>query len=244
MSIKFSPLEHLDFPRIDPGETASDGTVVDYRRYEAPIGLVPSVTSINKALEGPGAETGIARWALQYPRTAAVVSENGTLNHEAIEAYIKTGHWPDQSPRQFDIMCDLQDEGSDIVAWGYRESFRHIEPLIEEVLLCEAQLYHPWGFAGSMDCLARFKDGRLVGMDWKSAYKTKNKIYPKPGYLMQAAAYGLATHHLYDIVLDGAMVVTLSPVGRPPHIVPLDRPKLRKQALLFRDACDLFYDSH
>lgn len=76
---------------------------------------------------------------------------------------------------------------------------------VSNVQLIEGALWHPTGFAGSVDCVGEW-EGELSIIDWKTASKPKkdNQILD---YKLQTSAYCAAVNRFYDLRINKAVIV-------------------------------------
>jgi hypothetical protein len=124
-----------------------------------------------------GLEAILAQARMAHYRTKAEAADLGTLAHEAIEDYLRTGLEPDftgTDPRVsncYDLFRDW---------WGQAGL---------SVIQTELMVYHAGlGYAGQLDFLAADQDGNPVLIDWK----TSKSLYSD--YDLQVVAYAKALH--------------------------------------------------
>lgn len=86
---------------------------------------------------------------------------------------------------------------------------KHFKPILEEideVIAVELPVWNDkYHFAGSIDCVARLKDGSMFILDWKTSMKNKSRSACKD-YFRQVAAYALALYSSHQIKVDGFAV--------------------------------------
>lgn len=126
-----------------------------------------------------------------YKEVSEEALDIGSQVHDIIEQYIKQGK---------DAIGDLKDE----VAAGFYAFLEWEEENIEEWVSSEESVYSlRFGYAGTLDARAKFKDGRLMTVD----FKTSKRIYDE--YAMQIAAYDYAVEEMTGIKSDGVGVLRL-----------------------------------
>ena len=116
-------------------------------------------------------------YAQKRPReTSTVAADVGSVIHDLVSAYIITGKAPHPEMLQANPLV--------LTAWqSFREFERDYEPMwIASEFACFSQ---HWGYAGSVDALAKI-DGKYAVID----FKTGAGLYPE--YAIQAAAYSNA----------------------------------------------------
>jgi len=192
------------------------------REYFTPTGPAFSVTTI---LSGSQVDSSIEEWreSVGYERADALrdaAAYRGTKHHDAIEKFL----------------VDRQEPPFSFLHTPYWNSSRPFLDTIETVLLSEATVWHPEGYAGSLDCLAYLVDDDLQPtlLDWKTADSVRNakKMYE---YSMQVAAYTYAANHVYrDSGLDiqRAKIVVAIPDSNP-QIKTIPRDELDQLYLHF-----------
>lgn len=87
--------------------------------------------------------------------------------------------------------------------------FRKIQPF--EIIKTEAVVHHGvFKYAGTMDALVRYPDGRVVLMDWKTSKSVK---YPE--YKLQVVAYKEAAEEMTGEKIDAMEIVRFGKEGEP-----------------------------
>lgn len=114
---------------------------------------------------------------------SSLACHRGTKHHEAIERFLLDGTEP-----PFDFLNT-----------PYWKSTRSFLATVERPLLLEGAIWHPDGFAGSLDCLAYLPedDSQPTLLDWKTADSPRkpDKLYE---YSLQLAAYVAGANYVYS----------------------------------------------
>lgn len=182
--------------RYDPQHVWVDGK----RHYVTPGGeKFPGVTSVLSATRSDRDVAGLERWRKQVghdeaARISKTAADNGTALHGAIEQYLSQSNEPICLPRQI---------------IGHWVSIFPELKRVSEVHLLEGAVWHPEGYAGSVDCVGVFDD-ELSIVDWKTSAKPKKTEWIKDYYL-QTAAYCAAVNRLYDLQIKHAAIVIALP---------------------------------
>jgi hypothetical protein len=178
------------------------------RYYLTPTGKhYPGVTTILGNTKTEATEKALASWrkrvgveeAKLITKTAAA---RGTAMHSAIEATL--------SNEPFEI---------EKIAEPYFESIMPVLMKVNNIRLIEGAVWHPNGFAGSVDCVAEY-NGVLSVIDWKTSDRTKNINWIND-YFLQAAAYTAAVNRLYDLRI-GQTVIAIAIAGQCPQVFKVD----------------------
>ena len=118
--------------------------------------------------------------AAQKTITASKAASDGTVLHKRVEAWL-TG---DLTP-----LAEVTKEQLDDTQLAFDDVQRLIEAKVDKVLAVERTIWNPRDlYAGTMDLVARDKDGLLTVWDWKRA----EKLYPENA--CQAVAYAEALY--------------------------------------------------
>lgn len=168
-------------PRYEPirGQTPEGE-----RTYETSIGSQFSVTTI---LSGSRDNTELELWRESVGEERAdfissLACHRGNKHHEAIERYLTDGTEP----------------SFDFLQTPYWKSSRQFLDTIDQPLLLEGAIWHPDGFAGTLDAIAYLsEDGdQPTLLDWKTADSPRkpDKLYE---YSLQVAAYTTAANYVY-----------------------------------------------
>lgn len=193
------------------------------REYTTPEGRFPSVTSV---LDGTRDKSGLQQWREAIGTTRAdqilrVACARGTALHSAIETFTESGN-----PPAFNYLLT-----------PYWKSVAPFLSNIESTLLREAPVWHPEGYAGSIDWCGYFLDSgpQPELSDWKSADKPPKavKLYE---YSLQLAAYVAALNHVYrpqGLSITRARLVVAMPC-RSAHIEIYEEDALKQLFQHFR----------
>ena len=168
-------------PRYEPVRTH----INDERLYTTPVGSFPSVTTI---LSGSRDNSGLEQWreAVGHERADFISSFacfRGEGHHLGVERYLTDGTEPEFS----------------FAFTPYWKSTRAFLDTVDTPLLLEGAIWHPDGFAGTLDCIAYLSEDGLQPtlLDWKTRENgpcKPDKIYE---YSLQLAAYTAAANYVY-----------------------------------------------
>jgi len=239
----------LKLPRYEP-----DRIQIDKRRHYispdglsmVPAGLVlPSVTTIASSCSPVGKIMALINWRKRVGdheanrRTRNAV-ERGNWLHGVLEDL-----WNGE-----DIEHHLE---SNEAFCPYFYSIESFLQTIEAPLLVESAIvyYCPIkniGYAGTFDMLAVMKDGRIVLLDWKTAYKAKPD-YQLADYRMQLGAYVQAIEQMYGIEIDGAhcAIAIHDPdtgEGEEAQILSLSSAELACQAAIMNEKTSRYFTNY
>ena len=193
---RLTALPKFELTRID----SPDG-----RSYSTSLGSFASVTTI---LEGSRDNTALQRWRESVGEVRAefissLACYRGTKHHEAIEKYLLDGSEP-----PFDFLNT-----------PYWKSTKAFLAQIEQPILMEGAIWHPAGFAGTLDCIAYLPedDHQPTLLDWKTADSRRkpDKIYE---YSLQCAAYVAGANYVYanqNLKIQRAKIVVAIPDSSP-----------------------------
>jgi len=168
------------------------------RFYRTPLGELPSVTTILSWTKSKEARAGLNRWRdrVGYQASEEIKHEaaaRGTHLHAIAEEQLKA--WvPDEAPPP-----------------GRDPYWDSLAPVAEEVAagcvrLVEGAIWHPLGYAGTMDWMAWWRGAWTAG-DWKSSKKEKKEEWVGD-YKLQAAAYTAGVAYTYrDVIPRSEMPV-------------------------------------
>lgn len=188
-------------PQYEPVRSHEGGE----RAYETPCGRMPSVTTV---LSGSRDNTGLELWreSIGIERADEILKIacfRGTGHHLNIEHFLADGKEP-----AFDFLLT-----------PYWKSTRPFLNRIEKPLLMEGAIWHPDGFAGTLDCIAYLDSDDLQPtlLDWKTADSPRkpDKMYD---YSLQCAAYVTAANYVYGhmgLAINRAMIVVAIPDSNP-----------------------------
>ncbi len=194
-------------PRYEPVRSHEG----DERLYATPVGSCPSVTTI---LSGSRDNSGLEAWreSVGHERAdfiSSLACFRGNNHHLAIERYLTDGTEP----------------GFDFLQTPYWKSTKSFLTTVDAPLLLEGAIWHPDGFAGTLDCLAYLAEDGLQPtlLDWKTADTPRkpDKIYE---YSLQCAAYTAAANYVYGHlglhITQAKIVIAIA--DSPPQIETLD----------------------
>lgn len=194
-------------PRYEPVRTH----INEERLYSTPVGSFPSVTTI---LSGSRDNSGLEQWreAVGHERADFISSFacfRGEGHHLNVERYLTDGTEPEFS----------------YAFTPYWKSTRAFLDTVDAPLLLEGAIWHPDGFAGTLDCIAYLSEDGLQPTlcDWKTADKPRkpDKIYD---YSLQCAAYAAAANYVYGHmglnITQAKIVIAIA--DSPPQIETLD----------------------
>lgn len=177
----------------------------DGRRYDTSLGSMSSVTTI---LEGSRDNTSLQLWRESIGEERAdfvssLACYRGTKHHLWTERFLLEGLEP-----EFDFLNT-----------PYWKSIRPFLTRIEQPVLMEGAIWHPHGFAGTLDCVAYLpEDGaQPTLLDWKTADSKRkpDKIYE---YSLQIAAYVAGANYVYaahGLNIQRAMIVVAIADSQP-----------------------------
>lgn len=153
----------------------------------------PGVTTILSATKPEKDKKALAEWRNKVGvETAENITKSacdrGSEVHSCIEDYL-IGQEKE---------CSEQNQ-------PFWDSIKPVLANVSNVQLIEGALWHPSGFAGSVDCVAEW-DGELSIIDWKTASKPKREEWILD-YKLQTAGYCAAVNRLYDLKINKAVIV-------------------------------------
>lgn len=212
---------------LKPWIRADHVWVGEKRHYLTPIGALPGVTSVLSATKE---DKGLQRWREwvgdeEAERVRNTAAERGTWVHSRIEEYLS---WQD-------VRTDAQGHEIALPFW---QSILKFLPNVQQSLHMESTVWHPKGYAGSFDCLAKVDD-KLTLCDWKtsSRKRTKTKL---ADYKLQLGAYTQAIEHLSTYRVEQGIIA----IGIPelePQIVRMTRDEIEEAIKGFNERLTQFY---
>lgn len=173
----------------------------DGRFYEIAGVLYPSVTTILQATMPQEQQERLLKWRQKTNATDAEsgtsvrdsAASRGTKIHELIAAWL-TGN-----------PLDCPDELMEF--WN---PVRKIIAALSSPMAIESGIYHPTlRYAGTLDLVALWQ-GRVTIFDWKTSTRVKRLDWMGDAAL-QVTAYKAAFECLYEIQVEQAVVVVISP---------------------------------
>lgn len=177
----------------------------------------------------PDLEALLREARMAHYRTKTEAAELGTIAHEHVEAFLRTGNEQDmagQDPR---------------VANCYDLFRRWWDQAGLSVIQTELMVYHaPLGYAGQLDFLAADQAGNPVLVDWK----TSKHIYWN--YDLQVVAYAKALHAMGRGIVSAMRIVRIGREDADFEVREIPRGEWRRLGQLF-EACiplsDAFRDA-
>ena len=232
-------LEPLSLHRID-GIEGAEGPA-RFRRYSTPAGWAYSVTSILGETRSPEAKARLEAWK-QRPgseRYALCRRLTGTWTHSAIEHEL----WEKLVVRRCRRPKRLPHLHQQFATPWVRPALAWTQENVHSLLAQEQTVYHPAGFAGTLDSLGWLYDTcELVLLDWKTAVRPKPLEQLEEGYLPQLAAYRAGLQHLHPElgrIRDARCVVFLP--GQQPQVVRLGEQELDHYEQVFFQRLESFH---
>lgn len=175
------------------------------RFYQFEQGLkLPSVTTILSATKNHNDQLKLEQWQekIGFQQAHQIQQQSchrGTIIHQWIEDYLLNQNLPN-----FTNFEQLK---------GYWNSIYPVLQQISQVQLIEGFVWHPLGFAGTLDCLGYYENN-LCLIDWKTSSKFKRKEWVTD-YFIQSSAYSGAVNFLYQNY--GVQVLNILVVIALPH---------------------------
>lgn len=169
------------------------------RYYETPLGDFPSVTSIIRATESKKEKDKLRKWQQKMDKVYGTGSSDkqkderakeGTRTHELIELFMKGELLDPPADNYFPLALPL------------------LKLLRRSWEGSEIQVYHPSGYAGTLDMIAEY-EGKKTIIDFTTSKRIKQKKWVNNKFL-QCAAYAIAHDYLYDSKPTQLCVVALS----------------------------------
>jgi hypothetical protein len=191
------------------------------RYYLTPTGdHFPGVTTVLGNTKTAATEKSLTAWRKRVGIEEAKLitkqaATRGTALHAAVEA-------------------TLLGQPSEIeeIAKPYFASMLSILPRVQNVQLIEGMIWHPNGFAGSVDCVGYY-NGELSIIDWKTADKPK-QINWIDDYFLQCSAYCAAVNRLYDTRI-GRIVVAIAVPNQAAQVFSVNGQALLEYWELFNE---------
>jgi genome maintenance exonuclease 1 len=197
-----------------PYNKISRETVDGSRKYLLPDGSrVASVTTILDATKSEEKKQALNAWRQRVGEDQArqIVTEaagRGTRMHKFLEQHVMEDKMQDpgsnpysqQSHRMAEIIVD-----------------NYLKPNVDTFYGSEVNLYYPGLYAGTTDCVARWRD-RLSILDFKQTNKPKKTEWVQD-YFLQLAAYAMAHNELYNTNIQQGVILMCSATYEPQHWV-------------------------
>lgn len=170
------------------------------RLYQTPVGLLPSVTTILRATMPQSEQHRLDKWRQQQITDEAATTDTRnkaasreTKIHELIAAQLQGQ--PQDCPEEL------------LEFWN---PVRKVVAALTKPLAIEQVVYHPTlKYAGTLDLVASWQD-RLTIIDWKTSHRAKRFEWMGDAAI-QVAAYKAAFEKLFEIEVEQAAVVVISP---------------------------------
>jgi genome maintenance exonuclease 1 len=164
------------------------------RCYQIGDGVYPGVTTILSNTKSEADRARLTEWRGlvgedEAKRILKAACDRGTIIHQLIEDWLQGNH-PVTPPAGVK---------------GFWESVEPVLDHISDVQLIEGVVWHSSGFAGSVDCVARW-DGELAIIDWKTSNSPKKPQWIKD-YFQQTSAYRAAVNEVYELNINTSVVV-------------------------------------
>lgn len=165
----------------------------DRRCYQVGEQIFPGVTTILGATKLSRDKQVLAQWRekvgeVEADKITSDACDRGTIVHGLIEDYLQGK----ESPCPDGVK-------------GFWDSIRPALINVSDVQLIEGAVWHPSGFAGSVDCVASWK-GQPTIIDWKTSGKPKKSEWITD-YKQQTAGYCAAVNRLYGLKFNHSVIV-------------------------------------
>lgn len=184
--------------------TADHVWIGNRRCYQIGDAVYPGVTTILSNTKPEADRAGLAAWRElvgedEAKRILKASCDRGTIIHRLIEEKL---------------------QGNPVIPpAGVERFWASVEPVlnhISDVQLIEGVVWHSSGFAGSVDCVARW-DGEMAIIDWKTSSSPKKPQWIKD-YFQQTSAYRAAVNEVYDELNINTSVVVVALEDRPAQV--------------------------
>jgi hypothetical protein len=170
----------------------------------------------------PDLEALLRKARMAHYRTKTEAAELGTIAHDYVEAFLRTGEEQDMSDQ------DAR------VANCYGLFRRWWDQAGLSVIQTELMVYHaPLGYAGQLDFLAADQAGNPVLVDWK----TSKHIYWN--YKLQVVAYARALHAMGRGVVSGIRIVRIGREDAEFEVLDVPRSEWKQLGNLFQSCIAL-----
>ena len=208
--------------------------------------LLPSVTTVLSSMAPVGKIMALINWrkrvgAEEANRRTRLAANRGTWLHGVVEDWFNGE----------DIENHLEK------APDWKPYFTIAQPFldtIDEPLLVESAVAwwneEDWiGYSGTLDMVAKMKDGSTVLVDWKTSYKEKPD-YQLADYKRQLGAYSMAAEQMYSFPIDEAwcVIACYDPENKDVEpslqLVHLDGFELVSQQRIMHDTVKRYFKEH
>jgi len=170
------------------------------RWYETPEGKFPSVTTILRETRKKKDQDRLRKWQHKIDQVGGKGSakterekaaERGTLIHKQIEQFLKGE------------LFNLPDNEY------FASAIPHLKLLRSRWYKSEHPIYHPDGYAGTLDLYAEWEEAPCI-IDFTTSKRHSRRKWIEEK-LIQCTAYGIAHNWLYDTEIKKAVCIALSP---------------------------------
>ena len=122
---------------------------------------------------------------------------------------------------------------------GFWQSMKNdVIPRVSNPQLIEGCVWHPFGFAGTVDCVADF-DGELAIIDWKTSGKPKKEEWITD-YKLQVSAYCAAVNRLYGLqIKKGVVAIALD--NQPAQVFVIESEEMLTNWYAFKQRIKQYY---
>lgn len=148
-------------------------------------------------------------------RTRDIAAELGTRAHELIDLWVKGGgsfvHYREGEEYTIDLSQERLEVQYAFAAFMEFWNSQELEFHASELTVCEVKI----GVGGTLDALARDKNGKLVLLDWKTSNAVRDKN------LLQVVAYARMCEVMTDELPDRAYIVRMDKITAAVQVVPV-----------------------
>lgn len=235
-TVAFRSYSQLSSPILThPGERVLHDEDRHYRDDVSGV-LLPSVTTILDATRPAGSREALRRWRVREIKKRGAqgfadmqrnTTDTGTQLHDMIEAHLR-GETPEIPPHP------------EVLSRMWTSSQAIIGDISEPAALESAVLSAQFGYAGTVDCIAKYKGVDMV-IDWKTTEKPKRTLSDCYDYPLQLAAYhrGIIDDNVrypqwqsdQDLT---CLLVFLRRDGSPANVIHLDSDQIKRQFAKFQ----------
>lgn len=201
------------------------------RCYQVGENIYPGVTTILSATKSKETKRALGRWRAsvgdeEAERITKKACERGSIVHNLIENHLIgiRGNFP----------AHVQ---------GFWDSIRPVLDNVSDVQLIEGAVHHHvLKFAGSVDCVARWKGGDLAIIDWKTASKPKKQEWITD-YKQQTAAYASCVNRLYGTRINRSVIV-IALKDRPAQVFEINPQEIMEHWRNFSERVKIYHATH
>ena len=164
-------------------------SVNNKRCYLTPDGN--AVSSVTTILDATKDKTHLIEWRnkVGHVRAQEITTQaasTGTRMHKFLEDYIQTGEWPTPGSNPYSIHANKM---ANVIK-------EHGLTHLTEIWGIEVALYIPQIYAGTTDCIAKYKNNLSI-IDYKQSNKPKKKEWIDD-YFLQLVLYAMAHNDMYN----------------------------------------------